>query len=568
MASSRFSHPRMLVPLAVSALILTACGGGGVSLASVGSGGTGFASGTVTKGPVGSANVFAYAVTAGQMGAQVGTTTTDVNGNFNMNIGSYAGPMMIQVNGGSYTDEATGAVMPMAPGDIMTALVPTVVTGTTTTGIQVTPLTAMAQSLAQHMTGGMTNANMATANLSIGSHFAVSDILHVQPMNPLVTGSGTGATQDAQNYGMTLAAMSQYAKTLGVSTSSTIVTAMMNDASDGVFDGKATGMLVQMGGMGGGMMLPTTAGTSGMGAAMSAFMNSAQNKSGVKTTDLATKLMGATGQAPNPTPAMASAIVSGTAFNGQVSSGTMTAFAINNGAMGAQIASVVVDGQGNFSIPLGSYTGPVMLQMSGATYVDEATKSTMTMAAGDVISAVMPTIASGANVTGVMVTPVTAMAQSRALGMTGGMTDVNIAAANTAMGNYFGVTDILHTQPMNPTVAGSGVNVSQDARNYGMTLAAMSAYAKTLNLSASSTLVGSMMRDASDGTLDGKNGMTQISMSMGAMGGSSMMAATAGTTSLVDAMTSFMNSPANASGLTVADMQTLMRRLFESGGRF
>lgn len=567
MFRSHFSQTRMLIALAVSALILTACGGGGVSVASVGSGGTGFAQGTVTKGPVGSANVFAYAVTAGQMGAQVGTTTTDANGNFNMNIGSYAGPMMLQVNGGSYTDEATGTVMPMATGDIMTALVPTVASGMTTTGIQVTPLTAMAQALAQHMAGGMTDANMATANLSIGSHFSVSDILHVQPMNPLVAGSGTGATQDAQNYGMTLAAMSQYAKTLGVSTSSTIVTAMMNDASDGVFDGKSAGTSVQMGGMGGGMMLPAASGTSGMGGAMTAFMNSTQNKSGVKTTDLATKLMGATGIAPNPTPVMASAVVSGTAFNGQVSGGTMAAFAINNGAMGAQIASVAVDGQGNFTMPLGAYTGPVMLQMSGATYIDEVTKATMTMAAGDVISAVIPTISSGANVTGIMVTPVTAMAQSRALGMAGGMTDANISAANTAMGNYFGVTDILHTQPMNPTVAGSGAAANQDARNYGMTVAAMSAYAKSLNMPTSSTLIGSMMKDASDGTLDGKNGMTQISTSMGAMGGSSMMAATAGTFSLVDAMTSFMNSPANASGLTLADMLAFMQKILGSGGK-
>ena len=264
---------------------------------------------------------------------------------------------------------------------------------------------------------------------------------------------------------------------------------------------------------------------------------------------------------------MASAIVRGTAFNGQVASGTMTAFAISNGAMGAQIASVAVDGQGNFIMPLGSYNGPVMLQLSGATYMDEATKSTMTMAAGDVISAVMPMIASGATATGVMVTPITAMAQSRALGMTGGMTDANIAAANTAMGNYFGVNDILHTQPMNPTVAGAGLTASQDARNYGMTLAAMSAYAKSLNMPTSSTLVVPMMKDATDGVMDGKNGMTQISTSMAGMGGSTMMAATAGAASLVDAMTSFMNSPANTSGLTVADMLALMQELLGRGGK-
>ncbi len=66
----------------------------------------------------------------------------------------------------------------------------------------------------------------------------VSDILHIQPMNPLVAGSGSAASQDAINYGMAMAAMSQYAKGQGMSASSAIVTAMMNDASDGMMDGR------------------------------------------------------------------------------------------------------------------------------------------------------------------------------------------------------------------------------------------------------------------------------------------------------------------------------------------
>ncbi len=83
------------------------------------------------------------------------------------------------------------------------------------------------------------------------------------------------------------------------------------------------------------------------------------------------------------------------------------------------------------------------------------------------------------------------------------------------MGNYFSVSDILHVQPMNPLVAGSSTGASQDARDYGMTLAAMSQYAKTLNMTGSSTLVTAMMNDAADGIMDGKNGANQISMSMG-----------------------------------------------------
>lgn len=568
MSHLQFSSIKMLIPALVTGILLTACGGGGGSLAlsDVGSGGTGFISGNVTAGPVGSANVTAYAVTAGQMGARIGSATTDVNGNFTMNVGAYAGSVMLQANGGSYTDEATGTVMPMANGDVMTAIVPAVAAGSSNAGVQITPLTAMAQAMAHHMSGGMTDANIAAANLAIGNQFSVGDILHIQPMNPLVSGSGSGASLDAQNYGMTLAAMSKYAQTLDLSSSSSIVTAMMNDASDGVLDGMASGASVQMVGMGGSMMLPVTAGTNGMATAMNAFMYSAQNKSGVVTTDLMSKLSVATGQIQSSVPVTTTAMLRGTAFNGLVNRGTVSAYAVNGGMLGAQIASAVVDGQGNFTMSLGSYSGPVMLQMHGATYMDEATKTLMTMAPSDVMTAVLPSVTGAANVTGVMVTPVTSMAQSRAMGMSGGMTDANMAAANAAMGNYFSISDILHTQPMDPVASGSGANASQDARNHGLTVAAMSEYAQSLTMPVSSTLVMSMMQDAADGVMNGKNGMTQISMTMGTMMGT-MMAATVGTTGLADAMTSFMNSSANLSGLTLTDMQAFMQKLNSSGGQ-
>jgi hypothetical protein len=177
----------------------------------------------------------------------------------------------------------------MASGDAMTAVVPTVVAGSTVTGIQVTPLTSMAQTMAQRLSGGMTDANIAAANTAVGNYFMVSDVLHVQPMNPLLAGSVSGASQDAVNYGMTMAAMTQYAKGLGMANSSAMVTAMMGDAADGVMDGRANGNPISMpmgGMMGGGMMAPT-AGTSGLGAALSDFVNSPMNRSGVTAANMA-----------------------------------------------------------------------------------------------------------------------------------------------------------------------------------------------------------------------------------------------------------------------------------------
>jgi hypothetical protein len=289
--------PRSLVAAALFAL--AACGGGsGIGDASsLG----GIIGGTGLKGPVGGATVTAYAVSGGAIGAPIGTAMTDTSGSFSIPIGGYAGPVMLQLAGGSYVDEATGLTMPMASGDLMTAVLPAVAAGSTVSGIRITPLTAMAQSMAQNTAGGMTDANVMAANAAIGSYFLVGDILHTQPMNPLVTDSVNGASQDAINYGMALAAMSQYAKGLGMSSSSAFVTAMMSDASDGTMDGMMGHNQIMMGGMGMGMSrgMPRNAGTSGLGAAMSAFVASQQNRSGVPAAavqPLITRLNASNGQ--------------------------------------------------------------------------------------------------------------------------------------------------------------------------------------------------------------------------------------------------------------------------------
>lgn len=79
----------------------------------------------------------------------------------------------------------------------------------------------------------------------------------------------------------------------------------------------------------------------------------------------------------------------------------------------------------------------------------------MAMFAGDVMTKVIPSVMSGSTMAGIQITPLTSMAQTRALNMTGGMTAANISAANTAVGNYFLVSDILLTQPMDLLITGS-----------------------------------------------------------------------------------------------------------------
>lgn len=561
--------------LVLTSLALAACGGGGS-----GSSGTvvtppppvsGTVSGTAVKGPVNGATVTAYGISNGTMGTKIASAGTDPQGNFSLSMGTYSGPVMLQMSGGTYTDEAGGSSMSMLSGDIMTAVLPTMAAGAAVSGIQLTPLTSMAQSMAQRLSGGMTDANIAAANAALERYFMVTDILHDVPMNPLVPGSGNAATQDAINYGMTLAAMSQQARSQGMSSSSAMVTAMMNDASDSIMDGRMPGSAVMMGGMGTSTAMPATAGTSGMASAMSTFMASAQNRSGVTATTmqlLLNQLNGSNGQMTGSgTGPAVNGMMSGKVFNGAMTQATVTAHAVNDGAVGAQLASVTVDAQGGFSLSMGSYSGPVMLQVSGGRYTDAATGTLMTMASPDVMTAVMPSVSSGSNVTGIVITPLTSMAQTRAQAMTGGMTDTNVSAANAAVGNYFMMGDPLHTACMDPAITGSGSGASPDQRDCGIAIAAMSQYAKGLGMTSSIGFVTSMMNDASDGMMNGMMGSTQISMGGGMMGSGGMMQSNAGTSGLATSMTDFMGSAMNRSGLTAADMNALIQKLAASNGR-
>lgn len=557
-------------------LALAGCGGGG-------GGGTGptdtgppapvsgTVSGTATKGPVIGATVTAYAISGGAMGARIASASTDAQGNFSLAMGGHSGPVMLQTTGGTFTDEASGTTMSMLSGDAMTAVLPAMVAGTTVSGIQLTPLTSMAQSLAQRLAGGMTDANIGTANSTVGSYFMVSDILRTRPIDALVSGSGNAASQDAINYGMTLAAMSQLARDQGMISSSAMVTAMMNDASDGIMDGRMAGSALMMGGIGSSAMMPATAGTSGLASAMAAFMVSAQNRSGVTAAtmqQLMTKLNGSGGQMMgNDAAPGANSTLSGRVFNGAMSQATVTAYAVGNGARSGQLASTATDTQGAFALSLGSYTGPVMLEVTGGTFLDMASGQPMAMASGDVMTAVMPTIGSGAHLSDVWVTPLSSMAQARAQAMSGGMMDANITSANTAMGNYFMVGDVLHTPPMDPTVPGSGSVASPDQRNCGIAIAAMSQYAREQGMTGSWPFITSMMSDASDGMMDGRMGGNPVSMGGGMMGSGGTMQSNAATGGLAVAMTDFMTSAMNRSGLTAADMNALIQKLASSDGK-
>jgi hypothetical protein len=199
---------RVLVGLWVAvfcaAALLSGCGGGGGSTAAdtTGSSGTGNAAavqvnGAASKGPIGNAIVTVYALNAdGTRGAALGGTLTDAHGAYALELASYSGDVLVEVTGGTYTDEATGQTR----SNTTLRAVLTSVTGSVS--VAVTPFTEVAYRLTQ------TGLSVEQANSYVSSLLGGLNIIATLPADATSAGS-SGKTIDEINYGLALAAISQ-----------------------------------------------------------------------------------------------------------------------------------------------------------------------------------------------------------------------------------------------------------------------------------------------------------------------------------------------------------------------
>lgn len=200
------------------ATLLVACGGGGDPTPSPTP--TTTIAGTAVKGPVTGATV---TVKKASDGTVVGTATTATGGTFSVNV-AYQGDVIVEVNGGTYTDEATGVTTTLSS-PMKTVLN---ASGATVTGV-VTPLTTMAFTSSFPGGTGATAAAFKSAADKLATQFQLTGV-DLTTTTPVVTGT-TNA------YGNALKAISQYLKdnstTLGA-----ITTQTMTQAQWGTFSGK------------------------------------------------------------------------------------------------------------------------------------------------------------------------------------------------------------------------------------------------------------------------------------------------------------------------------------------
>ncbi len=203
----RFSFLTTLLAV-IAAALMTSCGGGSSSAPATP---TTTISGTAAKGPV---NGAAVTVKDAATGAVLGATTTGAGGAYKLDI-VFSGDVIVEVSGGTYTDEATGASTPLTtPMKVVLAA-----NGGTVTGV-VTPLTTMAFNSAFGTGAKPTSAGFKTVAAALAAQFKLVGV-DLSGTVPTVGGS-----TDA--YGKVLAGISRYLKDNGVALGSLISSALSN----------------------------------------------------------------------------------------------------------------------------------------------------------------------------------------------------------------------------------------------------------------------------------------------------------------------------------------------------
>jgi hypothetical protein len=254
-----------------------------------------------------------------------------------------------------------------------------------------------------------------------------------------------------------------------------------------------------------------------------------------------------------------STVITGHVVDGFIAGATVTAYQVNaDGTQGAQIGTPVTTDQfGNYTLNLGTYSGPVYLTSQGGTYIDTATGNTIDLNNPPYSSMILSAIVSNASgdVT-VQINPLTTMAANVALTLAGQGTPVASAAdeANTLIQNYFGLTSsILNTDLVSLTTTSCMTGQTQQSADESAILAGISQLAFN-NGVGTPDLIQALIQDvSSDGQFDGLASKTIISVPLTSGTGTLSLSQIEGPalTNLASAINQFMASTSNACAATV-----------------
>lgn len=208
--------PVQRVTLAIAGMALltmSGCGGGGGGSAAVTPKNT-IVSGIASKGPLNGSNVCAYAITGNAKGSALGACATNIaNGNYSIDIGTYTGPVLFEVSGGTYTDEASGATVALT--STLHSMLSSANGGAAS--VAITPLTELAYLDASAIPAGLTGTRIQSAVARVQANFGVSDIIGTMPADALNV--PVSATSEQKKYALALATVAQLKSAMPAGTS-------------------------------------------------------------------------------------------------------------------------------------------------------------------------------------------------------------------------------------------------------------------------------------------------------------------------------------------------------------
>jgi hypothetical protein len=365
----------------------------------------GSVSGSSFDGLISGATISVYDFTTGAKGALLTTAKSDNAGLYTLSLQIESKPLLIEATGGSYTEEADNKQVTLNSTHKLIALV----NYTTGTPLQsaVTTLTHVAAAMAEYNIGkGVAVAKAITdANKRISDIFTL-DVSATLPKSIADISNASVALTPEIKYGFISGAISKWtldnAPSVGVQhltpfTSIDFAQIMFRDIlADGKLDGMgldSSNTPIQLG-FG---SVPLTADTYRYGIATSliAIASDPNNKAGINANGILAfaQTYGSNtdpvfaGVAPKqvnlpvPPVVIPTGSVSGKAFDGLISNGTVSIYDFTTGAKGNVLGTATTDNAGLYSISLQITSRPVLIEITGGYYTEEATGTNVQLSA-------------------------------------------------------------------------------------------------------------------------------------------------------------------------------------------
>jgi len=165
--------------------------------------------------------------------------------------------------------------------------------------------------------------------------------------------------------------------------------------------------------------------------------------------------------------------ISGVAAKGPISGGDVKVYAVANGQIDRNTVlgtgKTATDGSGSYTVTLASPpTGPVVVEVSGGTFTDEAS-GTAGVPFKRLMHSIVPSVADGDKIA---ITPLTHLAFEQLEGI-GEISVTEINDANAQIGRFFKVNDIIRSLPFDPTQQ-APAGATTDQKQYAAALGVVS----------------------------------------------------------------------------------------------